>query len=101
MSLKKVDRIEYWYDKNHTGAIRKIDYKEKTIIGDDPKEKNWKVSFQIIKKNNIIQVDFTNKKTHHGKKIMIATYKNRRNNLEWEDGNVWSRIRTKSSINII
>jgi hypothetical protein len=96
MSLKNRNKIEYWYDKNHTGALRKIDYVKHIISGDDPREENWNVSFKLIKKNSI-EIDFTNKITHHGKKIMTATYKNRRNNLEWSDGNIWFRIRTKPS----
>ena len=96
MSIKNKNTIEYWYDKNHSGTLRKIDYKQNKIIGDDPNEKNWKVSFKLVKKN-IIEIDFTNKITHHGKKIMTATYINRRNNLEWSDGNIWFRIRNKPS----
>ena len=90
MTSKK--KIEYWFDKNHTGALRVLDYENNKIFGCDPKEKDWIVSFTVIDKNKI-SVDFHSKDTHRGHKIMIASYSDRRNSLNWPDGNVWKRIR--------
>lgn len=83
---------EFWYDSHHTGALRIIDYDNKIVYGSDPNEPHWKCSFKVLSQNSIL-VDFRPKKTHHGKKEMIAIYKSRRNRLEWPDSNVWLRIR--------
>ena len=84
--------MEFWFDPRHTGALRIIDYKKGLIYGSDPNEPHWVVSFEKITDDSI-KVNFENKKTHHGKQVMIAKYSNRRNNLNWPDTNVWLRIR--------
>lgn len=84
--------IEYWYDPNHTGTLRILDHKNKTIYGSDPKELEWKVNFTNKNKNTLI-VNFDTKNKHHGKNILETTYKNMRNELHWSDGNIWRRIR--------
>ena len=94
---KKNKNIEYWYDKNHTGALRILDNKKKLIYGGDPKELNWIVPFGKIN-SKTIRVDWHSKKTHHGRKIMVATYKNRRNSIAWSDGNEWKRMRVNPQI---
>lgn len=87
-----MSNIEYWFDPNHTGALRIIDYNKHLIYGSDPKELYWVVHFKLLDNHTII-VDFHNKKTHHGKVFLNAKYINRRNILKWEDGNQWLRIR--------
>ena len=89
--------IEYWYDPNHTGTMRIIDHQSQVIYGSDPKIHKWKVNFNYKNKNTLI-VDFNTKNKHHGKNILETTYKNRRNELHWSDGNVWRRIRLDPSI---
>lgn len=84
--------MEYWYDPRHTGALRVVHRGHSLIYGSDPTEKSWTASLCVIDRASI-EVDFTKKETHHGRRLMIATYKNRRNELHWEDGNVWLRIR--------
>ncbi len=84
--------MEYWYDPNHTGALRIIDHNKGLIYGSDPKEPYWIVSFETLKKDTLI-VDFRNKKTHHGKKMLSTKYEDRKMTLHWEDGNKWRRIR--------
>lgn len=84
--------IEFWYDRHHTGALRIIDYRTRMIYGSDPKEQVWQCPFDV-QSPHAINVDFRTKKTHHGKKDMTAVYTERRNRLEWPDGNVWLRIR--------
>ena len=80
--------MEYWYDPNHTGALRIIDVKRKLIFGSDPNEPYWDVSYEKIQKGKIL-VNFENKNTHHGKKLLIANYEDRNMTLHWEDGNKW------------
>ena len=89
--------MEYWYDSFHTGAMRIIDRDRQIIYGSDPKEKHWEVMFKIIGKNKIC-VDFNTKKTHRIHKIMIATFTDRQNSLEWSDGNIWRRMRVDPHI---
>lgn len=85
---------EYWYDPNHTGALRIVDYHNKKIYGSDPKEEYWIVTFEKSKSSNQeLIVDFSNKKTHHGKKILKTCYEDRRMTLHWEDGNKWRRMK--------
>jgi len=88
--------MEYWYDPRHTGAIRVIDHKNNKIYGSDPKEPYWVVSFESI--NDCLIVDFRNKKTHHGKKMLKTNYENRNMTLHWEDGNKWRRIKQNPNI---
>lgn len=86
--------MEYWYDPQHTGAMRIIDHKNNCIYGSDPKEPLWQVSFKVLnlEKKTLI-VDFKNKKAHHGKKILKTTYCDRNMTLNWEDGNKWRRMK--------
>jgi hypothetical protein len=94
------NKYEYWYDPNHTGALRIIDHKNKIIYGSDPNEKKWIAYFEQIS-NDQLRVDFTPKKTHkRPDKIIYATYLNRKQHLVWsvnkddnEFENVWQRIR--------
>jgi hypothetical protein len=87
--------MEFWYDPNHTGALRIIDYKNNYIYGSDPKESTWCVTFDVLQqeKKCCLIVDFHKKKTHHGKKIMRTTYEDRNMTLHWEDGNKWRRMK--------
>ena len=89
--------MEYWYDPQHTGALRVIDYEKKRIYGSDPKEPYWCVSFDVVR-NGTILVNFTNKKTHHGKKMLITKYEDRNMTLHWEDGNKWMRMKQDPTI---
>ena len=89
---------EYWYDPQHTGALRIIDYENSLIYGSDPNEPYWVVSFKTVDKGNSLIVDFHNKKTHHGRVILKTTYKDRRMTLHWEDGNKWRRIKQDPNI---
>ncbi|AII17041.1 hypothetical protein JO84_gp116 [Aureococcus anophagefferens virus] len=73
--------MEFWFDKRHTGSLRIIDYKNNKIYGSDPNEPNWVVTFEKITEDSI-KVNFENKRTHHGKNVMIARYANRRNELK-------------------
>lgn len=84
--------MEYWYDPNHTGALRIIDYTENKIYGSDPNEPLWVVTFDRLGTNRLI-VDFRNKDTHHGKNILKTEYEDRRMTLHWEDGNKWRRLK--------
>ena len=94
------NKYEYWYDPNHTGALRVIDHKNKIIYGSDPNEKKWIAHFEKVN-NDQLKVDFTSKKTHkRADKIIYATYVNRKQYLVWsvkqnsnEFENVWQRIR--------
>ena len=85
---------ELWFDRRHTGALRVVDVTKKVIHGADPSEKEWTVSFVETKRKGEIEVDFGEKRTHHGKKTMVARYMKHRNELHWSDGNVWLRIRS-------
>ena len=95
-----LNKYEYWYDPNHTGALRVIDHKNKIIYGSDPNEKKWIAHFEKVN-NDQLKVDFTSKKTHkRPDKIIYATYVNRKQHLVWsvkkdsnEFENVWQRIR--------
>ena len=89
--------MEYWYDPQHSGALRVIDLKKKTIYGSDPKLSKWKVSFEHRDSHALI-VDFSSKTKHYSRKTILATYKNMRNELHWDDGNVWKRIRVDPTI---
>ena len=40
------NKYEYWYDPNHTGALRVIDHKNKIIYGSDPNE----TTFSLVSK---------------------------------------------------
>jgi hypothetical protein len=84
--------VEFWYDHHHTGALRVIDYGTRKVYGSDPQEQAWECPFDMISPHSI-RVNFRSKKTHRGKKEMIAVYTARRNRLEWPDGNVWLRVR--------
>jgi len=84
--------LEFWYDSNHTGGLRIIDYNKGYIYGSDPKEPYWRVSFEALTKDTLI-VDFHAKNTHHGKKIMSTKYEDRKMTLHWEDGNKWRRMK--------
>lgn len=84
--------VEYWYDPRHTGGLRIIDYNKNEIYGSEPSEPVWSVTFDCLD-NNRLMVDFHNKKTHHGRKILRTTYEDRRMTLHWEDGNKWRRIK--------
>jgi len=94
------NKYEYWYDPNHTGALRVIDHKNKIIYGSDPNEKKWIAHFEKISSDQL-KVDFTPKKTHKREdKIIYATYVNRKQHLVWsvkkdttKFENVWQRIR--------
>ena len=88
--------MEYWYDPNHTGALRIIDHNKQIIYGSDPKDSFWVVQFE--KNKNILIVNFKNKKTHHGKKILLTKYEDRNMTLHWEDGNKWRRIKQNPMI---
>ena len=88
--------MEYWYDPRHTGALRVIHRGRGLIYGSDPAEESWTARLCDINRTSI-EVDFAKKETHYGRRLMIATYKNRRNELHWEDGNVWLRIRVDPS----
>ena len=91
--------MEFWYDPNHTGNLRILDHKKKIIYGSDPKEKYWVVSFDYEDKNKkILKVDFSNKKTHHGNKVLITKYEDRNMTLHWQDGNKWRRIKNDPRI---
>ena len=46
--------MEFWYDPNHTGALRIIDHNKGLIYGSDPKESYWIVSFEALKKDTLI-----------------------------------------------
>lgn len=87
----------YWFDPQHTGALRIIDETAKTIRGSDSNGKMWEVTFDDNEKKSSgkksIIVDFSMKKGHRGRKIICAEYGSRKNELLWEDGNVWKRIR--------
>ena len=84
--------LEWWYDRRHTGALRVIHRHEGHILGSDPAEPYWKVRFKTEGSGQIV-VDFATKRTHHGRRVMVATYRARRNELHWPDGNVWLRVR--------
>ena len=84
--------MEYWYDPRHTGALRVIHHGRGLMYGSDPAEKSWTASVCAIDGASI-EVDFARKKTHHGRRLMVAEYKKRRNELHWPDGNVWFRLR--------
>lgn len=91
--------MEFWYDPRHTGCLRVIDTKTKTIYGSDPVEKFWVVTYDFKDNNkNILIVDFTNKKTHHGKNILVTKYEDRKMTLHWEDGNKWKRVKNDPTI---
>ena len=84
--------MEYWYDPKHTGCIRIIDYENQRIYGSDPNEPYWTVTFEKMDSHTLI-VNFKEKKTHHGKNVLVTKLKDRNNTLHWEDGNKWRRIR--------
>lgn len=84
--------MEYWFDPRHTGAIRVIDKQRQIIHGSDPNEPLWEVTFECLDAQSI-RVDFSNKRTHHGRRVMTAHYAQRRSRLMWPDSNVWLRIR--------
>ena len=49
--------MEFWYDPNHTGALRIIDHNKGLIYGSDPKEPYWIVSFETLKKDTLIVIN--------------------------------------------
>lgn len=85
---------ELWFDSRHQGAFRILDRSTCTIIGYDPREPYWSVSFTYPVSHNksVINVDFHSKKTHHGRKRLTATFSHRNTRLQWSDGNMWYRI---------
>ena len=90
--------MEFWYDRHHTGALRILDWNRHLIIGSDPQKPYWTAPFTLgagndNKRKKSILVQFSSKNTHRGTSLMSAVYRERRNELEWEDGNVWYRIR--------
>ena len=86
--------LEFWYDPNHTGGLRIIDYSKMIIYGSDPNEPYWCVTFELLKqKTKRLIVNFENKKTHHGKTILSSCYEDRNMTLHWEDGNKWRRLK--------
>ena len=91
-----IEMKSYWFDPQHTGALRIIDHTFKTIRGSDSNGIEWEVSFDDLSNNNgekSIIVDFSKKKGHRGRQKIKANYGHRKNELLWEDGNVWKRIR--------
>ena len=92
-------RYEFWYDAHHTGALRVVDHERLCLYGSDPSEKNWTVSFEYVDaKKSGLRVDFQNKRTHHGRRIMEPRYTQRRQILAWPDGNEWRRVRVDPRI---
>ena len=89
--------MEYWYDPRHTGALRVIDTNKQVIYGSDPKEHYWVVYYKKIGPHTL-EVHFDNKKTHHGKNVLITKYEDRNMTLHWEDGNKWKRMKTDPNI---
>lgn len=85
--------MEYWFDPRHTGALRVIDTQNKKIHGSDPQEVQWSVPYVTDQGGRRIEVDFATKRTHHGRRILVAAYEGRRNVLHWSDGNKWLRVR--------
>ena len=92
------NRYEFWYDQNHTGALRIIDHTRKMIYGSDPREKRWKVPFTTSHAGRSLQVDFGPKHTHRHHQQMEAVYRERRQVLQWPDGNKWRRVRVDPRI---
>lgn len=88
------DGKEVWFDRRHLGALRVVDTTGRHIYGSDPAEEKWTVPFEKAEERGAIKVDFAAKRTHHGKRYMVARYKKGRNELHWCDGNVWLRLRT-------
>lgn len=84
--------METWYDPRHTGALRVVDTDARKIHGTDPNETLWTVSYRPVGERRI-EVDFANKRTHHGRRVLTAEYTERRNALQWSDGNKWLRVR--------
>ena len=85
--------MEIWFDRKHTGALRVVDTQRGIIHGSDPKEARWSVHFEALDARRM-RVDFGTKRTHHGRRIMVAEYMRRKTELHWPDGNVWLRVRT-------
>jgi len=92
-----MDNIEYWYDPQHTGAVRVLDHNKRIIYGSDPKLLTWKVQFEP-KDSHTLLVDFRSKEKHYSRTQITATYRNKNNELYWDDGNVWKRIRVDPRI---
>ena len=86
----------YWFDPQHTGALRIIDSNTKTIKGADSNNEIWIVDY--IQKDKTFIVDFSKKQGHRGNKIIEATISDRNNTLLWSDGNKWKRIRVDPNI---
>lgn len=93
---KSIPGMEFWYDSNHTGALRVVDKEASLIHGSDPNEKNWTAEFRTS--HNSMFVDFSKKRTHRGALQMEAVYRKNRNELHWPDGNVWKRMRVDPRI---
>ena len=62
-----------------------------------PKNFDGKFFFDY-KNDHTLVVDFKTKHKHQGCTVLETTYKNKRNELQWSDGNVWRRIRLDPSI---
>ena len=86
----------YWFDPQHTGALRIIDNNTKTIRSADSNKEIWVVHY--TKQDKRLIVDFSKKKGHRGNKIIEATFSDRNNTLLWSDGNKWYRIRVDPNI---
>lgn len=86
----------YWFDPQHTGALRIIDNNTKTIRSADSNKEIWVVHY--TKKDKRLIVNFGKKKGHRGNKIIEATFSDRNNTLLWSDGNKWYRIRVDPNI---
>ena len=89
--------MEYWYDPRHTGALRVIDTKKQIIYGSDPNEPYWVVTYKKLNSHSL-EVHFDDKRTHHGKNVLVTNYEDRNMTLHWEDGNKWKRIKMDPNI---
>ena len=87
--------VEFWFDKHHRGALRII--RDNQIHGTDRmrdgSSKEWYANI-VQKTGRHIRVDFRSKPWHSGKMELWALYGSGNNTLEWEDGNIWFRIRS-------
>lgn len=83
-----------WFDPRHTGALRVINFRSNRVQGSDPGEAEWSCPFRFIGGDGWtgIEVDFQGKRSHKGKKKLVARFRARQTRLEWEDGNVWFRV---------
>ena len=86
----------YWFDPQHTGALRIMDSTTKTIRSADSNKEIWVVHY--TQKGKTLIVDFSTKNGHRGNRIIEATFSHRNNTLLWSDGNKWQRIRVDPHI---